>query len=436
MLQVLSFIVTLLLIGGLAWWLERKTVADRPLRLAFWLGLGLRLVAGLLLGWFYREGILYGGDTLVYQKTANLLTTVGQASPGAYFRILFFNEFADQDLLKAIPYPTYTNSFFLIKIVSLLNFLTGSNYHLNSLLLSFFSFAGCWVLALQLGRVFTGSRGAALAGLVFFPSVVFWNAGIMKDGLLLSALGFFWASVLQVTYSPGTKTRRAGLLLLLAGVLLWKLKFFLAFFVFALTGSWFGLRWAHQRFAFFRRGPWRWLVFPVLVLAVFFAFSLLHYKFNLPFLLMSLVLNHEHFLQQSAGRPVIALAGLEATLPGVLRHTPEALAGIFFRPFVWEGNNIFYRLAGLENLLLLAGTLGAMVSGWKLRVRQFPGFYLVLLLFVLCLAAAFGLSTPNLGSLNRYRTIFLPFFVFLLLQTPFWQKIYQRIRAKLRQPAP
>jgi hypothetical protein len=75
-------------------------------------------------------------------------------------------------------------------------------------------------------------------------------------------------------------------------------------------------------------------------------------------------------------------------------------------------------------LVLIACAAFSIRSFFKF---QWPVFYSLLLVFSLVLAAMFALSTPNLGSLNRYRVTFLPFLVFLILQTPFWQQQLNRL---------
>jgi hypothetical protein len=44
------------------------------------------------------------------------------------------------------------------------------------------------------------------------------------------------------------------------------------------------------------------------------------------------------------------------------------------------------------------------------------GLVLALLLYCLVLAGLIGLSTPNLGTLHRYRAIVLPWLIWLSLQ--------------------
>src|SRR5688572_8911943 len=430
---VISVVFFFIILAALSIGLWRKTANNKLLKLIFWPALAFRLFSGLLLGYLYSKQFISGRDSWHYQKAGNLLTAVGKSDFKAYLEILLFNKTADLELLKAIAYPTYTNSFFLVKIVSLLNYLTSNNYYFNSLFLSFFSFAGCWYLVQKLGKAFPGALPAAVIALLFFPSIVFWNSGILKDGILLGALCFFWGSALHLAYFSNESKLIAFAILLLSAVLLWKIKFFIAAFVFAITGSWFALQWLYKRFRFFRSGYLRWLAIPLIIVLIAFGFSLLHYKFNLEFLLMSLVLNNEHIQVKSIGKPMIGLENLAPTLSSVLLHTPEALAGILFRPFFWEGDSVFYRLAGFENLVLLGLFLAALASWRKFDLKRIPGFYLMLSVFCICLAVAFGLSTPNLGSLSRYRTAFLPFLIFLLLETPFWRKLHYRLASKFRR---
>ena len=155
-------------------------------------------------------------------------------------------------------------------------------------------------------------------------------------------------------------------------------------------------------------------------------------KFASAFFYRHLVWNYETLLAQSVGKPTITLNNLKPELSSVLRNVPEALAGALFRPFFWEGDNIFYRLAGAENLVLFILFLGSLSFLKRGTKQRFPGFYGVLFLFALIMAVLIGLTTPNLGTLNRYRTVFVPFLVYLLLQAPFWKKNLARLSLKFK----
>ena len=75
-------------------------------------------------------------------------------------------------------------------------------------------------------------------------------------------------------------------------------------------------------------------------------------------------------------------------------------------------------LAGLENLLLLGLLLRAAWNVLRGRPGRLPaGLALALLLYCVVLAGLIGLSTPNLGTLHRYRALMLPWLLWLSLQS-------------------
>lgn len=117
----------------------------------------------------------------------------------------------------------------------------------------------------------------------------------------------------------------------------------------------------------------------------------------------------------SVGKPALIFPNLEPTFASLLRHSPSAIFQAILRPYLWEWHNPFYFIAGLENFLVLVLLVFTAVK----LVRQFPvkiplGVW-AMLIYILVIAALIGLFTPNIGSLSRYKTAFMPFLIFLLL---------------------
>ncbi|RZK46714.1 MAG: hypothetical protein EOO59_18880 [Hymenobacter sp.] len=138
--------------------------------------------------------------------------------------------------------------------------------------------------------------------------------------------------------------------------------------------------------------------------------------------------NYVHGVATSPGRPHIAYAGLRPTAGSMARHFPLAAFQALARPWLGESAAPRYLLAGLENLLLL-GLLG-LAAGALARGRAGrlpPTLALALLLYCLVLAGLSGLSTPNLGTLHRYRAILLPWLLWLLLQNDYARRGLRRI---------
>ena len=64
------------------------------------------------------------------------------------------------------------------------------NYHVHSILLSYFAFLGSFSLANVFYKV-SKLKMASYFAVFLIPSVVFWSSGILKEAILLFALGSF-----------------------------------------------------------------------------------------------------------------------------------------------------------------------------------------------------------------------------------------------------
>ena len=430
--MLFSAILSLSIFSGLVYLFWKLAARDLSFRHLFWPALAFKVLCGIIIGLAYQGKY----DTFLYQKAAESLTVFGKKDFTGYLNLVFFNKLPDPGIIQLGKIKTYSNSFFFIKPLSLLNFISGSNYFLNSLFFSFFGFAGCWYFVRAVHKAFPGSTFPVILAFLFFPSVVFWTSGILKESVLLGSLGFFWGTVLNLLYRPANQKKSGLLLLFFSGYIMWRIKFFLAALVFCLTAAWLVLRWLQQKFVFFRKPARLGLILPVVLLPLAAFIQQWSESFDIQFFFRRLVWNYNKLQGLSPGRPVITLENFEPTFLSVLANLPEAVWSVFYRPYIWEGHNLLYRMAGIENLVLLVLSIGIFSVYKKSHKKQVPGFYLVLLVYIFIMAAIFGLSTPNLGSLNRYRTAILPFIIFLLLQLPLWENMMFRFSRLLLRQAP
>jgi hypothetical protein len=135
-----------------------------------------------------------------------------------------------------------------------------------------------------------------------------------------------------------------------------------------------------------------------------------------------------HGIVTSAGRPHVEYSGLHPTVSSMASYFPLAAAQTLVRPWLGESAALRYVGVGLENLLLLgllAMAATAVVRGRPGRLP--PALVLALLLYCVVLAGLIGLSTPNLGTLLRYRTVLLPWLLWLLLQNDYARRLLRRL---------
>lgn len=394
----------------LARWLRRQHQLPE-LRVFLLPALTLRLLAGAI------STIRPTDDAYYYHAWSGHLAEQLRADPTGWLRMLAANEFrfGGHELI----FHGYSNTLFFVKVLSALSWLTGDYLLLKALYLSVASFIGCWCLVRGLSRLFPGTRGAAVIGLLLWPSAVYWSGGLTKESLLLTGSSLLLAGALQLMYGPGQRRIWWLLLALLGAWLSFKMRFF---FGGALLGVLLAL--GLVRTLQLLGGPWarrRWqaLSFGLVLLGGLWAASEVSPVFRFNKFASQLTQVHATLRDRSVGRPHVELPELAPTAGSILQNTPKAVFSALFRPFAWEGDSMYYGFAALENLGLLLLTGLALADLLRRRRAPLPFMLaLALLTYCLLLAALVGLSTPNLGTLSRYRAPWLPLLVYLLVAQP------------------
>ena len=86
-----------------------------------------------------------------------------------------------------------------------------------------------------------------------------------------------------------------------------------------------------------------------------------------------------------------------------------------YRPFFTEATTVLQFLSAAENFLLLIMTATALMRIKNIVKGKHRLLIFSLIIYIIVLCIFLALSTPNFGTLSRYRVGFLPFFVFLLI---------------------
>jgi hypothetical protein len=129
--------------------------------------------------------------------------------------------------------------------------------------------------------------------------------------------------------------------------------------------------------------------------------------------------NYETTQQEDeSSRAGVKSGEVEATLTGMILHSPVAIFTCLFRPFIWESRKVIILFTSLESTLLLLSTL------YLLFKMRFLGFFravfsneYILFSFLLSIffALIIGFTTYNFGTMIRYKIILMPFYYFMLV---------------------
>lgn len=409
--SLVDFLVTILnlfFLFSISWWIWKSETSI--IRKFYWPALLLKLAAGILVGLIYSR-YYTDSDTFFFfneavdgaSKIANGITAYLDfllSSRGGYY--------LGEDRMS-----------FLIKIASFFCLITHNNYWITSLYFSFFSFLSAWWLTKLISNYIPGITIPACIAFLFFPSCVFWSSGIIKESLAMAALFFLAGVFLQLWFNKKIKYVQimASLFFIWIG---WSLKYYyVGLFVPILLSTWI------TRFLIskFKISSWGEISLMLVILSVgLISASYLHPNFSLHRVLEVIVSNNEAFVQLSAATDVIHFYNLEATWLSVIINTPWALFSGLFRPFVWEATNLMQAFASLENLLVLILTIVSfrgLVLAFKSEHRL---LILAIVIYCVLLCVFLSLSSPNFGTLARYRVGFLPFFILLVTIHPFLTK--------------
>jgi hypothetical protein len=427
---LLAYFIHIPVLLFLAWLLYKRYIQS-PLRQVFWPALVAKLAAGIVVGLLYAYHYTEA-DTYVYFTDAVQLGKVALHDLKAYVDIMLFDRFFPVAETRQFHFAYQPRAFFMVKLLSLVVLFTLNQYWISSLYLSFISFCGMWSLAHTVSVLFPNTRMAAAVGFLFFPSVVFWSSGILKESIAMGCICFFlslgldtyfrwWPSQLSVP----TASKHTGILLkLFAGWLVipfilyiaWMLKFYYTglivpiFVAFVITDSF------TRKIQLAVVNRWS----PLLVMLLFTGFlsvaSLAKAELTVPNFLQSLYTNSWVSSGLSAPDGQIHYDKLQPTPQSFLKNTPLAFFSGLFRPLIWEGNHVLQWYVGTENLILAILCVWAVVAGRRLRLSTTEVLVLVsVLLYISSLATLLAFASPNFGTLSRYRVGFLPLLVYLVL---------------------
>ncbi len=414
-MEIVFGILNLSIIFSLAFWVQRKYASQYAL--LYWFALAIKILAAVSLGLIYKFHYS-AGDTWAFFDQATELSALARENFFEYLKV-FFSSY-DASTVEHILY-IHDRSAIFIKLISVFCLISHDSYWICSIYFALISFFATWFLYRQVVRLLVDSTKAAAVALFFFPSVVFWGSGLVKESLALSGIYFITAIFLKFAYHK--KINWADwLLVLLSMIITWWLKYYWAaiFFVVILTSVVVIL---FRRSAPLSNGRivLMWLFFFLLICSLA---SFAHPNFYMERFLGVLVSNHDQFVAISDPENIIGYYNLQPKLWSLLINSPWALLSGFFRPLFFDATGILTLLYSIENFILLSLTISFLFSykwdWWKSKSDRFnrSEIYTIWLLpiliycFILCILLA--ISTPNFGTLSRYRVGFLPFFVFVI----------------------
>lgn len=371
---MINWVFHISFIAMLAFVAFRFVKADLP-GWVFWASLIVKLAAGVVLGLiFYRY---YGsGDTINFFEYAKNLEQ--------------FNE-------ESQP----RTQFFLFILKPIIAF-SGESYWITSLYFSLISFLCFWYGTKVFSSFYPQLKWISAACFLFIPSIVFWSSGIIKDSLASASLIIAVVSSFKI-YKKNKIQLLDILLILVSAFILLKIKHYLliAFILFA--GVLFTLM-------LFRKlsSLWRFASLIVIV-AASFTTQFIHPYLEIDRIPWTLYQNNQAILEKSDSEDELNIELENETWQEVLSNVPKALHAGLFRPSLYDTTPIWGWIHRIENLMLTILIIMSLILSLKMKPHIDWSLFLASLIGILLLAIMLPLSTPNFGTLVRYKNAYMPY---------------------------
>ncbi|HPL04915.1 MAG TPA: hypothetical protein PLG05_07035 [Bacteroidales bacterium] len=385
------------------------------------------LVLKILMSLIFALIILffYPGDSMGYFQSINAFNKVFFQNPKQYFDILFLGnkpEFYSY-FNSQTGYPAWymwkdANSIFVARIYSPFMILSYKSYIISTVIAGLIGFTGIWKLFKTLSKIYPRMEKKLAIAILYFPSLVFWSSGILKDSLCVFAIGWIIYAFYELVILKKVRLKYF-FILFFASLIIINIK---AYIFAALVPGLFIWAFFGQMKAI-KSKVLRILLAPVILGVLFLVFSLLMRNASQYMgvfgdldatLAQASVVQQDLVRYEQYGYNYYDIGKFEATPMGVLKKFPEATISGIYRPFLWEVTNPFILLAALEGTFLFLFMIYVIFKTGFLKFFKITfsePFLIFSLIFVIIFGFGVGLATANFGALVRYKIPLLPFYV-------------------------
>ena len=418
-MQFLNFVLPFVYLAFFLWiignlsYFKTAGFSAFSLQVAFLLKAFSGLVIYLIYTYYYP--VRMEADTFKYFDDSKYLYEAIWHKPIDYFKMLFGINCENDYFLKNYYsdmynwYRSYDNGLLndnrlVIRINAFIRLFSFGNYHVHSLFFNFLTFLGSYSLA-RLFLVISESKWKAYLSVFLVPSVVFWSAGILKEAILIFALGSFCWNFYKIIKGDRKLTTYAWITLLIPVLIVMKLYVFVAFIP-AVIAWWISQKTKHTI-----------LVHLLSVVVCVGAAMLIGYLVPTYNFLAIMAAKQGDFINLAKFLKVnssIYMDYLEPNLWSFLKASPKAFVNTLTRPWPTELKGILFYPPLFENIFIIF----MLFTGWfyrkKVTTQQWK-FVFFCLTFSILLFIIIGLTTPIIGAIVRYKIPAIPFLIFVAL---------------------
>lgn len=293
--------------------------------------------------------------------------------------------------------------FFFVKVLSVFVFLAGGSYWVAGLYFSVISFLSSWYFVCEFRKLFPSLGSVVTICFLFIPSIIFWSSAILKDTIAFTTLLMVICSVLKI--SKGKPLSAVEILLSSISIfVLFHLKHYLLITALLFAGLTFSIMVFTKL-----KSPLKWILSILIPVVFFLATQFIHPYLKVNRIAQTIYENNKTILEKTENGSHLGITIKNNEWISIVQQIPAAVYTGLFKPTFFDPTPNLGLLHKFENTLLLSLLMFSLLIilkkrpsfSWKELV---PGIVCILML-----ATLLALTTPNLGSLVRYKNAFMPF---------------------------
>lgn len=379
----------------------------------------MKIFAGLLLYLIYSNYGDYNqeADIFKYFNDSKIMYNALWENPADYFKMLFGvdnqGEYFDENYYYVMNnwYRVYQDNMYndtrtVIRFNALVRVFSFGYYHVHTVFICFFSFMGLAGIYKFFTRKIHDKKLLIAIAVFLTPSLLFWGSGVLKEGILILAMGIMLYCLDMIIKRKFTLLNL--IFFLFAILILLHVKMYFIAVLAPLLIAYYWVETTGKKLVLFK-----YLMVSVITITIGLNIHLIFPGANIVDMITRK--QHEFIAFSNATDPgsMIYLKPMESNIWSFVSLIPLAFFNTFLRPHFLDINNILVFFAFLENLLLFAFVVFALVFRKK-KIEEKNLFYFSVL-FVLASYILIGLISPVLGASVRYKAPLLPFFIAIFI---------------------
>lgn len=405
---------------------RRKNYTDPVLKFYHKQGFWIKALAVIPFSFFNMYISMGDSVGLYYTEGVNIYRLVLQ-DPHQHVQWLYLPgpEF-DQSLLRNplnLGYFRAENNFMVARVVALLSFLSFGKYMIINLFFSMIAFSGMWRLYRFFYEQYPHLHKKLAIAILYMPTFVFWGSGILKDPLCISAMGWITYALYEAFY----KKKDLGKNLLILGFFGWLLAVLKVYILISYV-PFCVLFLILKNVNLLNNAFLKWGLGIALVAGSVVAGQKVMKQFQdelgsyategLTDQIKKQRTSYRDEAQVGGGESNFSLGvEFDGSVTSLLKMAPAAIIATFYRPFLWESRKISTLLSSFESLAIMLFSLIIFFrAGPKIFISSIykDPTILYCFLFSLLFALFVGATTPNFGTLVRYKIPCIPFYLITL----------------------